>query len=196
MGISSGIISTSTHDFYIRYAVQSDDLVSFTGEFKAITPMKKLIMLVFTAAAMIGCQSSGQEAESGEASGTLYGEAFEMDGANDINWLSENVMSGDSIPVKLTGEITSTCAMKGCWMKLKGPEQDVRVVFKDYGFFVPKEGVEGKEAVLEGYAVRKITDVETLKHMAKDAGKSEDEIAAITEPKEELIVTANGVVIR
>lgn len=160
--------------------------------------MKRLAYLLLTAGILAGCQPAENQtgAEEAEVKGELYGEAFSLDGARDIAWLSENVASGDSIAVTLTGEITSTCAMKGCWMKLKGPEGDVRVVFKDYGFFVPTEGVEGKEAVLEGYAVRKVTDVETLKHMAEDAGKSEEEIAAITEPKEELIVTANGVVIR
>ena len=147
---------------------------------------------------IFSCQpASDQESAVSEAEvfGT-YGEEISMDGAHDLAWLEKNVASGDSIPVTIAGEITSTCAMKGCWMNLKGPESDVRVVFKDYGFFVPKEGVEGKEAVLEGYAVRKFTDVETLQHMAKDAGKSEEEIAMITEPKEELIVTANGVVIK
>ncbi len=144
------------------------------------------------------CQPTTEKeaAAAEEAVFGTYGEEISTDGAHDIAWLTENVASGDSIPVTLAGEIPSTCAMKGCWMKLKGPESDVRVVFKDYGFFVPKEGVEGKEAVLQGYAVRKITDVETLKHMAKDGGKSEEEIAMITEPKEELIVTATGVVIR
>jgi hypothetical protein len=72
----------------------------------------------------------------------------------------------------------------------------MRVTFKDYGFFVPKEGMEGKEVVFEGVAKRKVTDVDMLKHFAEDAGKSQEEIDAITEPKVELTFVANGVIIK
>ena len=86
--------------------------------------------------------------------------------------------------------------MKGCWMTLDGEEGDVRVTFKDYGFFVPTEGQEGKTAVIEGVAVKTVTDVATLKHYAQDAGKSAEEIAAITEPREEIALIATGVAIK
>jgi hypothetical protein len=37
--------------------------------------------------------------------------------------------------------------------------------------------------------------VEELKHLAEDAGKSKEEIEAITEPKEELKFLATGVLL-
>lgn len=55
--------------------------------------------------------------------------------------------------------------------------------------------MEGKTALMKGYAKRVLTDVETLKHFAKDAGKSTEEIEAITLPKEEITFKASGVVI-
>ncbi|MDZ7650620.1 MAG: DUF4920 domain-containing protein [Cytophagales bacterium] len=61
-----------------------------------------------------------------------------------------------------------------------------RVTFKDYGFFVPTTGAEGKEVVFSGIAKRKITDVATLRHFAEDEGKSQAEIDAITDPKKKL----------
>jgi len=70
-----------------------------------------------------------------------------------------------------------------------------RVTFKDYGFFVPKDSAAGKEVVFSGVARRKITDVATLRHYAEDAGKTQEEIDAIMEPKEEIEFVANGVVI-
>ena len=38
--------------------------------------------------------------------------------------------------------------------------------------------------------------VEHLKHYAQDAGKSKEEIAKITEPKDELTFIADGVIVK
>jgi hypothetical protein len=44
--------------------------------------------------------------------------------------------------------------------------------------------------------LRKIeTSVDELKHYAEDAKKSKEEIDAITEPKKEIRLTANGVLV-
>ena len=87
--------------------------------------------------------------------------------------------------------------MKGCWMNISDAtaSEPVFVQFKDYGFFVPKDA-SGKEVVIEGVAYRELTPIEDLKHFAKDAGKTDDEIAQITEPKEEIRFMAKGVLIR
>ncbi|MEM6360844.1 MAG: DUF4920 domain-containing protein [Bacteroidota bacterium] len=103
----------------------------------------------------------------------------------------------DSVNLKVESEILATCAMKGCWMNVAlNDDEHMRVTFKDYGFFVPKEGVEGKKVIFEGYAKKIATDVETLRHFAKDAGKSQEEIDAITEPKDEITFIASGVIIK
>lgn len=97
--------------------------------------------------------------------------------------------------VKIEGEVESVCKMKGCWVKLKLADgETMRVTFKDYGFFVPKD-IEGKKIVLQGEAKVKTTSVEDLQHYAKDGGKSEAEIALITEPKKEMGFVATGVLI-
>jgi len=69
------------------------------------------------------------------------------------------------------------------------------VRFKDYGFFVPKEGVEGKEAIMHGYAKMDTISVDMLRHYAEDAGDSEEEIMKITEPSYTLEFIADGVLI-
>jgi hypothetical protein len=78
-------------------------------------------------------------------------------------------------------------------MKLELPEeQNAHVTFKDYGFFVPKDS-QGEQMLVDGVAFIEKTDVETLKHYAEDAGKSEAEIAKITEPEMNYRFIATGV---
>lgn len=97
---------------------------------------------------------------------------------------------------KVTGTVESVCQVKGCWMKVNLDNgETMRVMFKDYGFFVPKD-IAGKTVVFEGEAQRKTVPVEHLRHYAQDAGKSQDEIAKITEPKDELTFIADGVIVK
>jgi hypothetical protein len=97
--------------------------------------------------------------------------------------------------VRFEGEITATCAKKGCWMDVASGEDTVFVRFLDYGFFVPTEGAEGKRTVVQGEAFYDTLTVPMLKHYAEDAGKSQEEIDAITEPELRLAFTATGVMI-
>ena len=108
----------------------------------------------------------------------------------------EDMIVGDTIHVKFASEIKEVCAAKGCWMKLPlAEEKEVMVRFKDYGFFMPLDS-QGKEVVLEGEAFVQTTSVAELRHYAKDAGKSKEEIAAITTSKKEFSFEANGVLLK
>jgi hypothetical protein len=108
----------------------------------------------------------------------------------------EDMTFGDTINVKFASEIKEVCAAKGCWMKLPlTAEKEVMVRFKDYGFFMPLDS-QGKEVVLEGKAFVQTTSVAELRHYAKDAGKSKEEIAAITNSKKEFSFEANGVLLK
>jgi len=66
------------------------------------------------------------------------------------------------------------------------------VRFKDYGFFVPKD-ISGKDVIVEGKAYSTEVSVEELRHYAEDAGKSKEEIMAITEPEQTYAFLATGV---
>jgi hypothetical protein len=70
----------------------------------------------------------------------------------------------------------------------------MRVTFKDYGFFMPKD-ISGKSVVIDGYAYIETTSVDILRHYAEDAGKSKAEIEAIKEPLRELSYEAAGVLL-
>ena len=80
-------------------------------------------------------------------------------------------------------------------MTLDTGEDTLFIKFRDYGFFVPVDNVEGKTAVIQGDLFLDTTSVEMLKHYAEDAGKAEEEIALITEPSYELGFIADGVII-
>lgn len=126
-----------------------------------------------------------------------YGDTISADGAIDVVELAAIMEKDGGFEGKVTTVIHETCQKKGCWMKvdLEG-EDDMRVTFKDYGFFVPTGGVEGKEVIMEGKAYMDTTSVDMLRHFAEDAGKSAEEIEAITEPEYALAFEATGVIIK
>lgn len=157
--------------------------------------MKKVLGFLALAIVVFACGSS-QESTQADKSYATYGEEITPEDVVTLAGLKESIKDQDSLVIKVKAVIEQTCAKKGCWMIIEDEEgNSLRVTFKDYGFFVPTEGAEGKEVIIAGYAKRSVTDVELLKHFAEDAGKSQEEIDAITEPKEEVSFVATGVII-
>lgn len=108
----------------------------------------------------------------------------------------KDVQNGQIENVSLKGEIIKTCPKKGCWMDVKVSETDtIKVRFKDYGFFVPKEGMEGKQTIFKGEARMDTISIEMLRHYAEDAGKPQEAIQSITSPEYVMQVVAEGVLI-
>jgi hypothetical protein len=131
-----------------------------------------------------------------DTSVSYYGDTITAADAVDIAEVMSAVKGKDSLAVKLTGKINSVCQKKGCWMKLDMANgQTMRVTFKDYAFFVPKDA-SGKTAIIDGYLYNDTISVEELRHYAEDAGKSKDEISKITAPEVELSFEAKGVIIK
>lgn len=111
--------------------------------------------------------------------------------------LLKKMKKSDSLQVKVVGTVESVCQMKGCWMTIVSEDEGkpaMMVQFKDYGFFVPKD-ISGQKVIMKGYAYKEVTPVDELRHYAEDAGKSKEEIAGITEPKEEFKFMASGVIL-
>jgi hypothetical protein len=75
-----------------------------------------------------------------------------------------------------------------------GEGKTMRVRFKDYAFFVPKN-ISGKKVVLDGIAYNSTTSVAQLRHYAQDAGMSDAEIEKITEPEVNLNFEARSVIV-
>lgn len=164
--------------------------------------MKYGLYVLVLASLLWSCGQSNQDTTDASAEAAVdslhFGEMITPDGAITMDELLVKLADSDSVATKVRGLVTSVCQVKGCWMTVKSPTvedaPEVFVQFKDYEFFMPF-GLAGTEVVMDGYAYRSITSVEELRHYAEDEGQSAEEIAAITEPEEELKFLASGVVI-
>jgi Domain of unknown function (DUF4920) len=98
--------------------------------------------------------------------------------------------------VKVTGTVEAVCKAKGCWMNISSDKgaPSMFVKFKDYAFFMPKD-IAGKKVVMVGNAFKETTSVDELRHFAQDEGKSKEDIAKITKPKEDIKFVATGVLV-
>ena len=157
--------------------------------------IKSIFLLLFTVIIVASCNNAKQE-EKKETGLLYFGDTITTDGATEATKLISLLEAKDSLPVKLSGKIINVCQKKGCWMKMElGNNQSLRVTFKDYAFFVPKDA-GGKEVIVEGYAYNDTISVDELKHYAEDAGSSKEEIEKITEPEVEFSFEANGVILK
>lgn len=159
--------------------------------------MNKYFFFIAASIMMGGCDHSNHQHQENKAPEVnFYGAQFDPAGAVSVDSIAGMLNGKDSVLVKFTGVIEETCSKKGCWMdvKLAGGET-MMVRMKDYGFFVPTSGAQGLTCVVNGWAFKDVTSVEDLKHYAEDAGKSQEEIDAITEPKEGLAFMADGIMI-
>lgn len=93
---------------------------------------------------------------------------------------------------QVTAKVVDVCSAAGCWMILKDGNTEVRVTFKDYGFFVPSS-LKGRTVVIEGVLSEEVTSEKDRKHYLEDAGASQAEIDAIKGDKRELTFEATGV---
>jgi len=141
----------------------------------------RILLLAFSL--FISCALSAQH----------FGKAITADKAMEASQVSSALADQEALTLKVKGTVSEVCQAKGCWMTMDlGNQQSMRITFKDYGFFVPLES-SGKQAVIEGVLKKELVSVATLQHLAKDAGKSEAEINAITQPESSLVFVADGV---
>lgn len=131
-----------------------------------------------------------------QGSTNYYGEEFSTLDVKDYSTNKQGFLYNTKDLIKIEAEILSTCPKKGCWMKIKAEEDTILVRFKDYGFFVPKDGVVGNKTVINGKLSVDTLSVAQLRHYAEDAGKSKEEINKIINPEISMTFLANGVMIR
>jgi hypothetical protein len=130
--------------------------------------------------------------------GKHFGEVITADNAINMATLLQKMgaSGSDEMKAKVEGQVEAVCQAKGCWMTIKRPDgETMRVKFKDYGFFVPKD-VGGKTVVVEGIAKKETTSVAELQHYAEDEGLPQEEIDKIIEPEVAITFLANGVLIK
>jgi hypothetical protein len=159
--------------------------------------MKRFFFPVLLIAAA-ACNGPATTTEQGAENASLayFGDTITEDNAMDAVLLDSVMKDKDRMTVKVAGTISEVCQRKGCWMNVDlGKGQTMTVRFKDYGFFVPKDAA-GKTVLIDGEAFHDTVSVADLQHYAEDAGKTQEEIATITEPEVSLSFEARGVIIK
>ena len=75
--------------------------------------------------------------------------------------------------ILVNGTVRKICQKKGCWMEMADSSDaslpGCRVMFKDYGFFVPMDA-GGAQAKLEGTIEIHTLEKETVAHLESDGG--------------------------
>lgn len=155
--------------------------------------MKKMVLLSGLVLAAIATQA---QPPAGNANvGDFYGTRVSADGAQPISEMVAKVGNEGAVQGKIKAKILEVCPKKGCWLKLAVNDSTTAFVkMKDYAFFVPTAAA-GKTVVIDGELKSKLVSVAEQRHYAEDAKKPEAEIAAITQPKRELRVTATGITV-
>ena len=150
--------------------------------------MKRLLTVIALAVSV---------ASHAQDKGTFYGEKFKEKTPVDvpvfIKMMNETIGTTVAInDVQVKGIIEEVCQSAGCWIRLKNPGgESVFVKFKNH-FTIPMD-LAGTNVIVHGIASKKTVSVKDQKHFAEDAGKSKDEIAKITAPKDELRLDASGI---
>lgn len=163
--------------------------------------MKKILLLSLIGMTLFSaCGENKKEATAEvvaiDTTLQYFGDTITMNDAISADQLAVQMKGKDSLIVKLTGTIEEVCQKKGCWMNLNiGNNQSMKVRFKDYAFFMPKDAAN-KTVIIEGVAFNDTTSVADLKHYAEDGGKTKEEIEKITEPEISIGFEAHGVIIK
>ena len=160
--------------------------------------MKKIIIAIVLLFSVVACKEVNKEEQKEIANIQYISFGKKITSESPISKEEmfkkfDKLKKGDTIDVKFASNINEVCKTKGCWMKLDlGDEKESMVRFTDYGFFMPLNS-DNKDVIVEGRAYVSEISVQELQHFAKDAGKSEEEIAKITEPEFTYAFEADGV---
>lgn len=107
--------------------------------------------------------------------------------------LSDVIRRADDLgdePVLVRGRVTDVCQRKGCWTIIRDGNQQVRVRFKDYGFFLPTD-CTGREALVEGVVEVKTLSEDMARHYEEEARAGDP--GAVRGPRREVLLVASGV---
>ncbi len=169
--------------------------------------MKKIVVLLCITFLLVACKTDkntdktediAENVTEQEVEYASFGEKITDEGAlskSEIIETYNNLKVGDTAMVKFTTKVNEVCQTKGCWMLLDLGNDEAMVRFKDYGFFMPKN-IADREVIVNGKAYISEMSVDEQRHYAEDAGKSKEELDAITEVKTTLSFEADGVLVK
>jgi hypothetical protein len=126
-----------------------------------------------------------------QGTGKHFGAAFTDAKAVSLADVLADVNAYAGKTIKVEGKVKDVCQNKGCWLVVTDGEREIRVTFKDYGFFVPKDSAE-REVTLEGTVAKKTISEGAAQHYAEESGRKTDS-AGIKGPQEIVTMVATGV---
>ena len=103
------------------------------------------ILLLAALLLLLGCTSQSEGLPQGED----FGAGLTLVQATPLAEIIGDPASFADDTILIHGEVTEVCQKKGCWAVIREGDEHVRMRFKDYGFFLPKDCV-GAEAYAEG----------------------------------------------
>lgn len=160
--------------------------------------MKYLSFILLTFVAVSCGQTQQKPAQTGKvdkSSTGNFGNEFSPVNTIPVTRIADFFTHSDTAAITISGNISASCQHTGCWMDLDmGNKETIHVTFKDGSFTIPLNAA-GKNAVAEGIAIRKLIPAETLQNYAREDGKSEAEVVAITKPAYAYEFIADGVLI-
>lgn len=154
--------------------------------------MKKIILLISVLFLFLSIHA--QPPKGAAKKGMKFGTATTAKNAVDVNELPNLITTAVPQKIKVKGKVVEVCKAEGCWLQMETASGKMMIRMKDHKFFVPVS-MQGKTIIADGTATLKETSVDMLRHYAEDAGKSKEEIAAIKEPKKEIVLQAVGILV-
>jgi len=154
-----------------------------------------LLILIAEACGQAPKPTASTETEkTGQSTGNFGNEVVSA-GAIPANEITGVFTDSDTTGITISGNITASCKHSGCWMNVDmGNGETIHVTFLDESFTIPLDAA-GKNVVAQGVAIRELIPVEALQNYAREEGKTEEEVAAITEPVYAYEFIASGVLI-
>lgn len=153
--------------------------------------------------------SHGEADEPKSKDGIHYGDEITPEGALVLTEVSTKLSAGEgtqdldlgegnvvkALDTKVEGTVSEVCKAAGCWLVIKDESGTEMFVNTNHDFLID-ESIIGKTVVVKGNAYEEVTPVVELQAQAKEDNKSEEEIAAITEPKSAYSLMAKGLVVK
>lgn len=148
-----------------------------------------LIVLIFALTALAGPKSDTVKDTSNK---TQFGAKITPSKINSLDEVVNNYNKYQGKEVTFAATAKKVCKKSGCWMVLKDGKNEVRTLFKDYGFFVPAD-IVGKKVRVQGIMEQKKVSAATIRHYMKDEGKKIEDIKKVKTGRVQYQFVATGV---
>jgi len=149
--------------------------------------MQQTLLALLVAALVF---AAGPVAAGPAKTGDDFGGALTLDKPTPLADVLANPERWAEQPVLVHGKLTDVCQRKGCWTVIQDGGAQVRVRFKDYGFFLPKDAT-GREAFVQGVVVVETLSESQARHYESESRHGNPD--AVKGPQRHVGFTASGV---